>query len=95
MNFIILKKNIPMNIQAEKLKLIEWITKIQDFKTIEKVLEIQKEAPYDWWNDLTDFEKKEIELDIADIEQGNTVDHYEVRKIYEISISTKKHTHCK
>jgi predicted transcriptional regulator len=72
-----------MNIQAEKLKLIEWIAKVQDFKTIEKVLKIQREAPYDWWDDLTDFEKKEIELGLADIEQGNTVDHSEVRKIYE------------
>lgn len=72
-----------MNIQAEKLKLIEWITKIQDFKTIEKVLEIQKETPYDWWDELTDYEKKEIESGLADIEQGNTVDHSEVRKIYE------------
>lgn len=72
-----------MNIQAEKLKLIEWITKVQDFKTIEKVLKIRNEEPYDWWDDLTDYEKKEIELGLADIEQGNTVDHSEVRKLYE------------
>jgi len=72
-----------MNIQTEKLKLIAWITKVQDFKTIEKVLEIQREEPYDWWDELTDYEKKEIELGLADVELGNTVDHSEVRKTYE------------
>jgi len=46
-------------------------------------LKIQREEPYDWWDELTDYEKKEIELGLADIEQGNTVDHSEVRKIYE------------
>lgn len=77
------EKNTAMNIQTEKLKLIEWITKIQDLRTIEKILKIQSEAPYDWWDDLTDYEKKEIELGLADIEQGKTVDHSEVCKIYE------------
>lgn len=77
------EKTLKMNIQAEKLKLIEWITKVQDFKTIEKVLKIQNEDSSDWWDELTDFEKKEIELGLADIEQGNTVEHSEARKIYE------------
>ena len=72
-----------MNIQAEKLKLIEWIAKVQDFKTIEKLLKIRNENSYDWWDELTDYEKKEIELGLADIEQGNTVDHSAVKKIYE------------
>ena len=49
-----------MNIQAEKLKLIEWIAKVQDFKTIEKLLKIRNENSYDWWDELTDYENKEI-----------------------------------
>lgn len=72
-----------MNIQAEKLKLIKWITKVQDFRTIEKALKIQNEECYDWLDELSDFEKKEFESGLADIEQENTVDHSEVRKIYE------------
>ena len=72
-----------MNIQAEKLKLIEWIAKVQDFKTIERLLKIRSENSYDWWDELTDYEKKEIELGLADIEQGNTVDHSVVKEMYE------------
>lgn len=72
-----------MNIQAEKLKLIEWIAKVQDLNTIEKLLKVRNENPYDWWDELSEYEKKEIELGIADIEQGKTVDHQEVKKLYE------------
>jgi hypothetical protein len=72
-----------MNIQAEKLKLIAWITKVQDAKTIEKINQIHDEDACDWWDDLTDYEKMEIELGLSDIEKGNTTDHSEVRKIYE------------
>jgi len=76
------EKKIAMNIQAEKLKLIAWITKVQDAKTIEKINQIHNEDAFDWWDDLTDYEKMEIELGLADIEQGNTVEHAEARKIY-------------
>lgn len=72
-----------MNIQAEKLKLIEWIAKIQDSQTIEKLLRIRNENSYDWWDELSDYEKKEIELGLEDIHQGKTVDHSEVKKLYE------------
>jgi len=72
-----------MNIHAEKLKLIEWIAKVQDFKTIEKLLKIRNENSYDWWDELTGYEKTEIELGLADIDNGNTVDHPEVKKLYE------------
>jgi hypothetical protein len=35
-----------MNIHAEKLKLIEWIAKVQDSKTIEKLLKIRNKNSY-------------------------------------------------
>ncbi|MCF8296267.1 MAG: hypothetical protein K9J13_01875 [Saprospiraceae bacterium] len=72
-----------MNIHAEKLKLIEWIAKIQDFNTIEKLIKIRNKNPNDWWDELSEFEKTEIQLGIDDIEQGNTIDHSEVKKLYE------------
>lgn len=49
---------------------------------VKKVSKIQRQEHYDWLDELSDFEKKEIESGLADIEQGNTVDHSEVRKIY-------------
>ncbi len=72
-----------MNLHAEKIKLIEWITRIQDFKTIEKLLKIRNESPTDWWDELSEFERKEIELGLKDLEDGNTIEHIEVKKLYE------------
>jgi hypothetical protein len=72
-----------MNIQAEKLKLIEWIARIQDSKTLEKLISFHKEYETDWWDEISEFEKKEIELGLKDIEEGRTVDHSEVKKLYE------------
>ena len=60
-----------MNIHAEKLKLIEWITKIRN------------KNPNDLWDELSETEKNEIQLGINDIEQGNTVEHSEVKNLYE------------
>lgn len=72
-----------MNILAEKIKLIEWITRIQDFNTIETLSSIRNENPTDEREELSEFHKKEIDLGLQDIEQGNTVVHSEVKKLYE------------
>ncbi|MBU2649663.1 MAG: hypothetical protein KKA81_01900 [Bacteroidetes bacterium] len=73
-----------MNIHVEKVKLIEWITKIQDSNTIEKLLKIRNETSKDWWSELSDeFEKNEIELGLGDLEQDITIDHLEAKKLYE------------
>ena len=72
-----------MNIQTEKLKLIEWIARIQDSKTLEKLISFHKEYETDWWDEISEFEKKEIEIGLKDIEEGRTVDHSEVRTLYE------------
>ncbi|MFC2110950.1 hypothetical protein ACFLQ5_00705 [Bacteroidota bacterium] len=72
-----------MNIHAEKIKLIEWITKIQDFSTIETLIKIRNKNPNDWWDELSELEKNEIQLGLNDIEKGDTIDHSEVKKLYE------------
>jgi hypothetical protein len=72
-----------MNTYVEKLKLIEWITKIQDSKVIEKLISIHKEYETDWWDEISESERQEIEAGLKDFKEGRTVDHAEVRKLYE------------
>ena len=72
-----------MNTYVEKLKLIEWITKIQDSKVIEKLISVHKEYETDWWNEISEAEKQEIEIGLKDLDEGRTVDHSEVKKLYE------------
>ena len=72
-----------MNTYLEKLKLIEWITKIQDSKILEKLISVHKEYETDWWDEIDESERKEIETGLKDFGEGRTVDHSEVKKLYE------------
>ena len=61
-----------MNIQAEKLSLIEWISRINDKSIISKLRRIQDEyvESGDWWNELNQAEKESIERGLKDIDEG-------------------------
>jgi hypothetical protein len=72
-----------MNIYAKKLRLIEWITQINDALILEKLLDFQNKTKTDWWDELSEQEKNEIELGLKDMEAGRTVDQSEARKLYE------------
>ncbi|MDF2551716.1 MAG: hypothetical protein K0R36_3227 [Chryseobacterium sp.] len=55
-------------------------------KAILKAVEIDfvEESPdEDWYDKLSDAEKKSIELGLEDIEEGRVVAHSEVKKLYE------------
>jgi len=73
-----------MNIQAEKLSLIEWILKLQNKSVIAKLKRIHEEhiESEDWWNELSKEEKESIERGLKDIEEGRIHSHESVRKIY-------------
>jgi len=73
-----------MNIQNEKLKLIEWITSLQDDSIIERIKLIKMQySPKDWWDEISDEEKAAIEEGLKDIREGRVVPHEEVKKRYE------------
>jgi len=70
-----------MNIQSEKLKLIEWITRIQDNSIIEKLLKVKEES--DWWDEISQEEKESIEKGLQDVKDGKIHQHATVKKLYE------------
>jgi len=74
-----------MNVQAEKLKLIEWIAKIQDVNIIGKLLAFKENfhTETDWYDSISENEKKSINRGLEDIKNGKVVPHSEARKLYE------------
>jgi hypothetical protein len=74
-----------MNIEAEKLKLIEWLVSLRDETTIEKLkfLHENLSEATDWWDTISEAEKESIDRGIKDIENGKTIPHSEVKKKYD------------
>ena len=70
-----------MDIQTEKQNLMEWISKLED-KSIIKDLKFLRDnfaKEKDWWDDLSEAEKKGIEEGLRDIEEGRTYTYEQVK----------------
>ena len=74
-----------MNIQLEKLGLIEWIARLNDSRMIEKLKDLKEEYvdSKDWWDQLTKEEIESINRGLKDIEEGRVHSHESARKAYE------------
>ncbi|WP_206081849.1 hypothetical protein [Maribellus sediminis] len=82
---IILMKTMVMNIQAEKLSLIEWISTLKDTSVIDKLLKLRDDytSTNDWWNELKQEELDSIERGLKDFEEGQTQSDQTARQLYE------------
>lgn len=67
----------------EKLELIQWLSTLEDTSTIKKLTQFRKEETKDWWNSISDEEKKSIEKGIAEADENDVKPHSEARKLYE------------
>lgn len=65
-----------MDINIKKYKLIEWIIGISDSSLIDKLLKISEST--DWWNEISETERKSIERGLKDIEKNKVLEHSEV-----------------
>jgi len=74
-----------MNIQTEKLSLIEWILKLNDSSVIQKIREIKEDysKSESWWESLKKEELESINRGLKDIEEGRVHYHESVKKLYE------------
>ena len=70
-----------MNIQIEKLQLIEWILGIKDRRVIKKVKEIQDRSG-DWADDVSAGVLASVERGIKDAKAGRVHSHAVVKKRY-------------
>ncbi|MGB0880767.1 MAG: hypothetical protein ACPGTO_09395 [Polaribacter sp.] len=74
---------MEINIQNAKIELIQWLTTIEDSSIIQKIMELRNTEKKDWWNEVSNAEKKSIELGISDAENRKLKPHSEAKKIYE------------
>lgn len=72
-----------MDLQAEKLRLIEWLAGLNDPVTIEELVSLKNAKSHDWWDEISVEEKSEIEEGIAQADRGELVPHEEVMKKYQ------------
>ena len=74
-----------MNIQSEKLNLIEWISRLNDASIIEKLIKIQEEylKSKNWADTLNEEELESINRGLKDFEEGRIHSQETVRKVYE------------
>lgn len=73
-----------MEHEAIKLELIEWLNKLEDEETINylKIVKDSNESKGDWWADLTDEQKSEIEEGLKDVDEGRVTAHDIVKRKY-------------
>jgi hypothetical protein len=73
-----------MNLDSEKLKIINWIANLSDESIIYKIkLLSEQEKNIDWWDEITEAEEASIKRGLEDAKAGRVVPHEEVRKKYE------------
>ncbi len=71
-----------MDIKADKLQLIEWLTQLNDSSIIDKIKAIKSQEESDWWNSLTPTQKQDIEAGLLDLESDRKYPFDEVMAKY-------------
>lgn len=73
-----------MNIQAEKIKLAQYILSISSEESIQKIKNyIINQKQEDFWNELPLEIQREVEEAIKELENGKGITHEKVMKKYE------------
>ena len=74
-----------MNIQTEKLDLIEWISRLNDSSIFDRLRKIKEDysKSMDWWETLEKEELESINRGLKDFEEGRTHSNETARQIYE------------
>jgi predicted transcriptional regulator len=78
-----------MNLPAKKLELVQLIINTQKPLTLKKVEDLLKrENDSDWWDELSEAERKSIESGITEAENGELIPNEEV--LQEVKAKYKK-----
>jgi hypothetical protein len=66
-----------MDLQAEKLKLVQAILNIDDVDMIKKVKQIFKKSDHDWFDDLTEKQQQSVMKSLEQLDRGEGIPHEE------------------
>ncbi|WP_264552436.1 hypothetical protein [Flavobacterium sp. N2038] len=69
-----------MNLEARKYQFIQELVKVEDERVLEKLELVLKANQNDWFDDLSESEKAEIQIGLDQAEKGEVVSHEDVMK---------------
>lgn len=72
-----------MNIQLEKLNLLEKIVNTNDQSLILELKAFVENRSIDWFNQMSDFQKNEIEEGIINADSEDTIPHEKAVQLFE------------
>lgn len=71
------------NIQERKLELIQWLSVIEDVSLLDKIAELKAQNARGWWDEISNAERRSIDIGMEQADAGKVKPHSDVRKLYE------------
>lgn len=69
-----------MDFQTSKIELAKLILDLENPKLITRIMKLLKSESKDFWNDLSEQQKNEIEIAISELDRGERISWDEFRK---------------
>lgn len=76
-------KAYPMNIEATKLELMHLLLQTQKETLLAKVKKVFEDEQSDWWDEMDEEERKEVETGLAQADKGELTSHGKVMKRFD------------
>jgi hypothetical protein len=71
-----------MDLQAEKLSLLQTIINTDDAGLIMDLKSVLSSRKQDWFDELSDDQKSDVMIGLAEADRGETIPHEEVVKLF-------------
>ncbi|SFO19403.1 hypothetical protein SAMN04488519_104240 [Algoriphagus ornithinivorans] len=72
-----------MDIALEKIRLIEWLAGLEDVRILKELIALKENSGQDWWENLSNEEREEIEIGMNQAEGGDLTKHKDVMSKYQ------------
>ena len=70
-------------IEQRKIQLITMITQLYDSDLLDSIESLLLDSKKDWWQTISDAEKRAIDKGLEDAKQGRVISHEQVMKEFE------------
>ena len=69
-------------LQNKKLDLIQWLSTLDDYAIIEKIMDLKRNEDKNWWDSISETKKLAIEQGLQDANSGKLNPQSSARKLY-------------
>ncbi|MBE8714214.1 hypothetical protein [Sphingobacterium hungaricum] len=66
----------------KKIELIQWLSTLEDDVIIEKLVNFKNDETEEWWDSISDEEKKSIEQGIFEADNQKLKPHSDAKKLF-------------